>query len=166
MVAVSSMYANTGFVSKLPITSKWKFISTVNPAPNKAAGGFAPLLNRLIMVDNIVSKTYRNVSDRESLGGNMAIAVVAKEIIKQGQEEAFAAHMVEMIELTRQEAGCISYDLYKTEDDPEASLAMVELWESKEALDAHMASEHFQRIMPGTDAYKAAPAKVIIYKSV
>ena len=96
----------------------------------------------------------------------MAIAVVAKEKIKPGQEEAFIACMAEMFELTRQEAGCISYDLYKPENDPEADFAMVELWESKEALDAHMASEHFQRIIPAGDVYKAAPAEIFIYQSV
>jgi len=96
----------------------------------------------------------------------MTIAVVCKEKIKEGQKEAFLAYMREMIELTHQEDGCIAYDLYEPENDPDADLVMIELWESKEALDRHMASAHFQRLVPGGDVYKTAPTEVRIYERV
>jgi quinol monooxygenase YgiN len=94
----------------------------------------------------------------------MTIAVVCKEKIKEGQKEAFLKHMEEMLRLTHQEDGCIAYDLYEPENDPDADLVMIEMWETKEALDKHMASEHFRRLIPPGDAYKAAPTEIKIYQ--
>jgi len=94
----------------------------------------------------------------------MTIALVCKEKIKEGQKEAFLDYMREMIRLTHEEEGCIAYDLYEPDDDPDADLVMIELWESREALDRHMASEHFQRYVPPGDVYKAAPTDVRIYE--
>lgn len=53
----------------------------------------------------------------------------------------------ELVELSLHDRGCISYDLYGslTNDD---HLLIVETWENKRGLDAHMASDHFKRIVP------------------
>ena len=53
----------------------------------------------------------------------------------------------ELVELSLHDRGCISYDLYGslTNDD---HLMIVETWENKRDLDAHMASDHFRRIVP------------------
>lgn len=53
----------------------------------------------------------------------------------------------ELVELSLHDKGCISYDLYGslTNDD---HLMIVETWENKHDLDAHMNSEHFKRIVP------------------
>jgi len=92
------------------------------------------------------------------------IAVYCKEKIKPGQKAAFFAHMAEMIRLTHEEDGNIAYDLYEPMDGPDDELAMFELWESKEALDRHMASAHFQKYVPSGDAFKAAPTEIHIYR--
>ena len=92
----------------------------------------------------------------------MALAVVVEEKIKEGQLGAFVEYMREMIAITKQEDGCIAYDLYEAIDGSGA-VVMVEIWESKEALDKHMESEHFKRLIPGGDAYKAEPSKVKVY---
>ncbi|MDR1727190.1 MAG: antibiotic biosynthesis monooxygenase [Acidobacteriota bacterium] len=90
----------------------------------------------------------------------MAIAVVCTEKIKKGQKEAFLAHMAELIRLTQQEDGCLAYNLYEPEGGSDTDLFMIELWESKEALEKHMTSEHFQRLVPGGDAFKEKPTEI------
>jgi quinol monooxygenase YgiN len=93
----------------------------------------------------------------------MAVAVVCKETIKEGEKNNFLAHMREMIRLTKLEDGCIAYDLYEPIDGSEG-LVMIELWETQEALDRHMKSAHFTSFIPAGDIYKAAPTNVSVYK--
>ena len=92
----------------------------------------------------------------------MAIAVVVEERIKEGQLGAFVDYMSEMIALTKQEDGCIAYDLYEAVDGS-GSVVMLEIWESKEALDKHMASEHFKRLIPGGDVYKSGAPEIRLF---
>lgn len=53
----------------------------------------------------------------------------------------------ELVELSLRDKGCIGYDIYGslTSDN---RLMIVETWDSKENLDAHMAAPHFQRLVP------------------
>ena len=92
----------------------------------------------------------------------MQVSVIVNETIKEGQLGAFLEYMREMIALTKEENGCIAYDLYEATDGS-GEIVMVELWESQEALDDHMQTEHFKRLVPGSDVFKAAPTKVKIY---
>ena len=92
----------------------------------------------------------------------MQVSVVVEEYIKEGQKDAFVAHMRELIRLTKEEEGCIAYDLYEALDDPD-EVVMVEIWENKEALDNHMQTEHFQKMVPAGEIFKTAPSKVKIF---
>jgi len=92
----------------------------------------------------------------------MQITVVIDETIKEGQVGAFVEYMREMIRLTKEEDGCIAYDLYEAIDGS-GEVVMVEIWESKEALDLHMQTAHFKEFIPGSDAYKDSPSKVRIF---
>lgn len=53
----------------------------------------------------------------------------------------------ELVALSLHDKGCVSYDLFGslTVDN---HLMICETWEDQESLDAHMASEHFKRIVP------------------
>jgi len=95
----------------------------------------------------------------------MTIGVIVEEKIKDGQFGEFVDYMAEMIALTKQENGCIAYDLYEAADGSD-SVVMIELWESKEALDAHMASEHFKRLIPGAEIYKEKPSVIRVFSRV
>ena len=46
---------------------------------------------------------------------------------------------------TRQEEGCIAYEMLVAEDDP-THFTFVEEWTSSAALDAHLASDHFTSV--------------------
>lgn len=53
----------------------------------------------------------------------------------------------ELVELSLHDKGCIGYDLFGslTADD---RFMIIETWASREDLKAHMASEHFKRLVP------------------
>ncbi|MGH6809926.1 MAG: putative quinol monooxygenase [Ensifer adhaerens] len=59
-----------------------------------------------------------------------------------------------LIEATRREAGCISYELYHKPAEPDA-LVFVETWKDKAAVDAHFAEPHLK-------AFQAAMADLLI----
>jgi quinol monooxygenase YgiN len=59
-----------------------------------------------------------------------------------------------LIEATRREAGCISYELYQKPGDPD-TLVFVETWKDKAAVDAHFAEPHLK-------AFQAAMADLLI----
>ena len=92
----------------------------------------------------------------------MAVSVVVEENVKDGQVSAYVEYMREMIALTKQEDGNIAYDLYEAADGSGA-IVMIELWESQEALDKHMDSEHFKKFVPAGDVYKNGPSNIRIF---
>ena len=54
-----------------------------------------------------------------------------------------------LIEPTRREAGCISYELLQNKTDP-TDFTFVEEWTSDQALDAHLGTEHIQNAISRT----------------
>lgn len=75
------------------------------------------------------------------------VKVVAKSLISEGKVEEVIKLYQELVQETRKEDGCIKYELYQDGKDTK-TLAVIEEWESKEALDNHMKTEHFTRIVP------------------
>lgn len=71
------------------------------------------------------------------------IRVVAQLIAFPHKIEEAKALLLELVELTRKETGCLQYDLLQNQADP-TDFTFVEEWESHESLDAHLASEHIQ----------------------
>ena len=55
---------------------------------------------------------------------------------KPGQEEAVKEVLLELVEPTRKEPGCLGYNLHQSKSD-KAQFMFYEQWASKEALDAH-----------------------------
>ena len=95
----------------------------------------------------------------------MAIRVVAREHLLPGKKEEALKLFEELISLTRQEAGNISYNLHEQLDAPDF-LAMIEVWESKEALDAHLNSAHFHRLVPQIGVMMAEPTRLEVYSEI
>lgn len=75
------------------------------------------------------------------------VKVVAKNFAKKDTIDEIIKLCKELVQETRKEEGCIKYEMYQDENEP-TILTMVEEWESRESLDNHMKSEHFQRIVP------------------
>ena len=53
--------------------------------------------------------------------------------------------LTELIEPTRKEAGCVTYELLQNKSDP-TDFTFVEEWESDTALDAHAVSDHIKDV--------------------
>ncbi len=72
-----------------------------------------------------------------------SIRVVARINAHPEKIEELKAVFLDLIEPTRQENGCIKYELLQNQSDP-TEFTFVEEWASHEALDAHLASAHIQ----------------------
>lgn len=75
------------------------------------------------------------------------VRIIAEHIIKQECIEQYHQLTKELVEKSRQEAGCIAYELEQSRED-ERVHAFVELWKDQEAIDIHNETEHFKRIVP------------------
>lgn len=71
------------------------------------------------------------------------VRVVARLIAFPNKVEEVKAFLLGLLQPTRQEAGCIKYELLQNQSDP-TDFTFVEEWESHSALDAHLASDHIQ----------------------
>lgn len=67
--------------------------------------------------------------------------VVAIIPAKPETEDAVRAALQALVVETRQQEGCLAYDLFESSSSPD-TFVMVERWASQEALDQHLASPH------------------------
>lgn len=93
------------------------------------------------------------------------ITVVAKSYVKSGKLDEMLELTQEMVEKTVREHGCIKYELCQDVNAPN-TLVILEAWESEDALNTHMASEHFKRIVPLMNALREKPSEVNICKKL
>eukprot|EP01027_Heterolobosea_sp_BB2_P028310 GEZU01044528.1.p1 GENE.GEZU01044528.1~~GEZU01044528.1.p1 ORF type:complete len:146 (-),score=11.74 GEZU01044528.1:243-680(-) len=84
------------------------------------------------------------------------IAVNASLIVKEGKLDEIRPIVEELVRETRKEPGCIRYQCISSIENP-LQLFFHEEWESSEALDKHMQSEHFQRALPAFGALLEQP---------
>ena len=73
----------------------------------------------------------------------MTLRVVARVKAISGKEDQVSEALIELVTPTRNEPGCIVYELLQNTDDP-TDFTFVEEWESDAALASHAASEHIK----------------------
>jgi len=93
------------------------------------------------------------------------IKVVAKSYAKMEKLDRILELSKEMVEKTVKEEGCIKYELFQDTKDP-GVMIIIEEWESEEALNRHIASEHFRRIIPQLNELREKPSEMNICKKV
>lgn len=81
------------------------------------------------------------------------LKVIAQDFIRPDRLGEVAPLYRELVEKTRQEPLCISYDLFIDQKDP-GHFVFVEEWPDRVALDAHCATEHFTRLVPLINAHQ------------
>ena len=81
------------------------------------------------------------------------VYIIAYLTAHPGKGDEVVSLAAPLIEATRREAGCITYDLYRKPADPDA-LVFVETWQSKAAVDAHFEEPHLK-------AFQAAMADLL-----
>jgi quinol monooxygenase YgiN len=75
------------------------------------------------------------------------IKIIVRNRIRKGRKAEFLALVKELVEESRREEGNMAYGLWQDRSDPDI-LTFVEDWKDQVAIDAHNATEHFQRIVP------------------
>jgi quinol monooxygenase YgiN len=71
------------------------------------------------------------------------VKLIARLRTQPGQGAAVASALLALAGPSRAEAGCMLYDVCRSQASPD-ELLVLEEWQSQEALDAHMATPHFQ----------------------
>ncbi|MDQ8755096.1 putative quinol monooxygenase [Sphingosinicella sp. LHD-64] len=89
------------------------------------------------------------------------LKVIAEDFIEPEQVETVAPLYRELVEQTRQEPLCMSYDLFVDQADP-GHFIFVEQWPDRAALDAHCKTEHFTRLVPQINAHQRQPARILL----
>ncbi len=78
------------------------------------------------------------------------LTIVASILAKPEKLEFVKSELIKLIEPTRNEEGCINYDLHQDNDNPNQFL-FFENWESRELWQAHMKSKHIADYLETTD---------------
>ncbi len=73
----------------------------------------------------------------------MALLVVAHIRARREKQEELRKTLLGLVGPTRKEAGCVRYQLYRNNTDPQ-DFTFVEEWESDAALDEHLKKPHLQ----------------------
>ncbi|MEG3974790.1 putative quinol monooxygenase [Microcoleus sp. herbarium8] len=71
--------------------------------------------------------------------------------------------LLSIIEPTRQEKGCIKYELLQNQADP-TDFTFVEEWESAALLEQHLASNHLQAAVEKLEGLAVAPPDIRRYE--
>ncbi len=93
------------------------------------------------------------------------IKVVARNYAREDKLAEILEMYKELVDITRKEEGCIKYELYQDSENP-CIIAMIEEWETKTALEAHLKSEHFIRIVPEIKKFMVKATDMNIYNNV
>ena len=75
----------------------------------------------------------------------MSLRVVARIEAKPDKVEEVRELLLALIEPTRREQGCVTYELLQNREDP-CDFTFVEEWACDSDLDAHAASDHLRTI--------------------
>ena len=91
-----------------------------------------------------------------------SVRVVAKIEALPGKADVVREILGKLIEPTRKEAGCITYELWQNRSN-ETDFTFVEIWGSESELDAHAASQHRKAVAAELRGLVTGPADVRRY---
>ena len=92
------------------------------------------------------------------------ILVTAKIKSKSGERNKIISKSKDLIESTRLESGCISYNLYESVEDVNL-LLMFEQWKTTEALESHMQTDHFKAFGAAIEEFLGEKLDITIYSA-
>ena len=93
------------------------------------------------------------------------LKVIAEDFIDPARLDEVGPLYRELVECTRREPHCISYELFVDQKDP-GHFIFIEAWPDRAALDAHCATEHFRRLVPLIDRYQRKPGTFLLMDGV
>ena len=93
------------------------------------------------------------------------VKVIAKFFVKEDKVEEFLKLASVLVEESRKEEGCVSYNLLQDVSNSQI-LIMVEEWESAKILKTHMDSAHFTSIIPKMSLLQFQKEEITVCKNV
>lgn len=93
------------------------------------------------------------------------VRVIAEVRALPGQEEALKSLLIELVEPSRSEAGCLRYELLQSSVTPTA-FVFVEEWESEELETKHLRSAHIEEAFLEGQSLLAAPPAIHRYRQL
>ena len=87
------------------------------------------------------------------------LQVVAVLTAKPGSEQVVQDALTALVEPTRAEAGCLSYELFASQADPTVFIT-VETWKSQADLDAHLQTDHIHQALLAAGDHLAQPPAI------
>lgn len=93
------------------------------------------------------------------------LTVIAVLKAKPGMETALRQALLALIPTTRQEPGCINYDLHQATDQP-GHFLFHENWTSKQHLDDHLARPHLQAFLAQAPELVAEPPQITLWEKI
>jgi quinol monooxygenase YgiN len=74
-----------------------------------------------------------------------SLRIIARVNARADKVDELRSLLIGLVEPTRKEKGCISYELLQNQSDP-TDFTFLEEWESQAALDGHSSSEHMKHL--------------------
>ena len=81
---------------------------------------------------------------------NQKLTIVAKILAKEEKRELVKRELLKLIDITRNEVGCINYDLHQDYENENLFL-FFENWESRDLWQNHMNNSHLADYVKATD---------------
>lgn len=78
------------------------------------------------------------------------LTIVANIIAKPDHIDLVKTELLKLIDITREEQGCINYDLHQDNENP-AHFVFYENWKTRELWQTHMGNQHLTDYMAATD---------------
>ncbi|WP_420413546.1 putative quinol monooxygenase [Roseibium sp.] len=78
------------------------------------------------------------------------LTIVANITAQPDKIELVKTELLKLIDITREEAGCINYDLHQDNENP-AHFLFYENWETRELWQAHMKAPHLAAYLAATE---------------
>jgi quinol monooxygenase YgiN len=88
------------------------------------------------------------------------LTVIAEIVAKPGQEDRVRAALLELIDPTREEEGCVQYDLHVSDTEP-GRFFFYENWTCREALDEHLQKPHLTKFIQSAEDMLSEPVRIV-----
>ena len=94
-----------------------------------------------------------------------SLRVVARVTAKPEKIDEVRELLVSLVDLTRQESGCLSYELLQNRKDP-TDFTFVEEWSSDAAFESHSIADHIRAVGPKLQPIVTEAPDIRVYSVV
>ena len=94
-----------------------------------------------------------------------AVTVVALVKAQSGKEAEMRKELLSLVQPSRQDNGCLNYDLHQAADDP-TRFMFHENWTSKAHLEAHLQKPDLQAVLARVGKLAAEPPQISLWQKV